>query len=102
MCVSQHWAVTCGYLNVVEILLRAGASATSVSGKKPRREDALQMAERNLAKCKRDACDTRQAHDEAEKEQVRTELQAIRDLVAKAAQQRAAAKDAKKEKRATR
>ena len=102
MCVSQHWAVTCGYLNVVEILLRAGASATSVSGKKPRREDALQMAERNLAKCKRGACDTRQAHDEAEKEQVRTELQAIRDLVAKAAQQRAAAKDAKKEKRATR
>ena len=90
-----HWAVTCGFVDVVEVLLRAGASATSVSGRKPR-ETPLQMAEKQLHKLGQNTLRARVAHDEAGREALREELTSIKRLVERAAEQRGEEKAAKK------
>lgn len=92
---ALHWAITCGFVDVVVVLLRAGASATSVTGKKPR-ETPLQLAEKQLRKEGPSTIGTRTAHDEAAKATVRQELLAIRRAVEQAAEQRTEAKAAKK------
>ena len=46
---ALHWAVTCCFKNVVEVLLQHGASATSVIGKPPTKLRRSSAASRWLA-----------------------------------------------------
>lgn len=90
-----HWAVTCGFASVVEALITAGASATSVSGRKPR-QTALEIVEKHLHKLATNQYQARSFRGDEEKAHVREELTAIRQLVMRAADQRNEAKAAKK------
>lgn len=92
---ALHWAVTCCFKNVVEVLLQHGASATSVIGKPPHktaslicRESLVSLAQGNLI--------ARPAHNEEEKEATRAELKAILAMLDAAAAKRTAEKGAKK------
>jgi len=97
---ALHWAVTCGFLDVVETLLRAGASATSVSGRKPR-ETVLQMAQKQVDKLNKNVLTVRVTRDETEKTALRDELNAIARLVEQAADTRKAKKASNKKSRET-
>ena len=92
------WAVTSGYLDVVEILLRAGASATSKSGAMPQ-ETVLEMAEKYVDMAAQGQPGTRLPRGDDEKAELKKELVAIRDLVKQAAEQRAAQKSVKSSSR---
>lgn len=92
---ALHWAITCGFPDVVEILLRAGASATTISGKTPR-ETPLQMADKRLHQVGLGTYTSRHTFDEAEKAAIRDDVAAIRHMVARASEDRAEQKAHKK------
>lgn len=94
---ALHWAVTCCFVNVVEVLLAGGASATSVTGKPPHKNEAAPMMCRNqLVKLAQGNLIARPPKDEGEKEQIRAELNAMLKLLDDAAAARASQKSAKK------
>ena len=97
---ALHWAVTCGFADVVEILLTAGASATTISGKNPRLS-VLQMAEKKVAQLKKGEQVARVYRGEDEKVVVEHDATAIKRLVSAAAEQRSEKKAAKAEKKAS-
>jgi hypothetical protein len=92
---ALHWAVTCCFKNVVEVLLQHGASATSITGKPPHKAAPL-MCREALVKLAQGNLIARPPHDEAEKEAIRVELNEMLSMLDASSAKRDAEKGAKK------
>ena len=92
---ALHWAVTCCFVNVVEVLVEAGASATSVEGRYQKRASPM-ICRDNLVKLAQGTLLARPPKTDDEKEAIKDELQRMLKILDDAAASRSADKASKK------